>query len=521
MKKLALLLMFIISLSSEARLLQIIHTNDLHSYFLGYEDGRGGYARVKTKIDEIRSEANDQGIDVLQLDAGDFGDGTSFFLSQGGVNSIKALEMLGAEFSVIGNHDDLLGGKTLGDQIRAANVKTKFLSANLISTPDMNLKNIIFPYADIEKAGTSIRVIGLSTAELQFQYPLLPGIVLPPVIVANQEASIARKAKKKLIIALSHLGLNADADLAKKSYDIDLIVGGHSHDRLEEIRYEKNKLNKSIPIVQAGAHGLVVGSILLDIADDGKIHVVKYKLHEITSQIEEDPEMARYVEDAVYYRNQSFDGRWDEVIGQTAIPLSGYINGAENNKATCWGAHMAKMSQEATNSDLALHVAQFEGQAVAPGDITVGNLIENFPHIRKYGDRGWEISTITVSGKALKVILKGLINLKTYGINFYGVDYKVFKIPSFIPYLGNKEWAFGLRVKGQKINNSANYKISFPSEVGLALKQTLGDSVKKVMPDLKNTGIFYWDVMESYIKANSPIKCLNEKRASILKYDED
>jgi hypothetical protein len=96
---------------------------------------------------------------VLQLDAGDFGEGTSFFLSQEGSSSVKALEVLGAEISVIGNHDHMLGGNILGKQIRKANVKTKFLSANLVQTSEMELGNLIKPFVDVDRGRIKIREI--------------------------------------------------------------------------------------------------------------------------------------------------------------------------------------------------------------------------------------------------------------------------------------------------------------------------------------------------------------------------
>lgn len=521
MKNLIALGLLLASFTSHAKLLHIIHTNDLHSYFKGYKDGRGGYAKLKTKIEEMRADSMSKGIEVLQLDAGDFGEGTSFFLSKEGSASVEALGMLGAEISVIGNHDHMLGGKILGDQIRKANVKTKFLSANLAATPDMNLNGVVFPHADITKAGIKIRVIGLSTAEAHFQYPLLPGFILPPVAVGDEKATQARKEGKELIIALTHIGQNTDVELAKKSSEIDLIVGGHSHDRIEQVRYEKNKKGKMVPIVQAGAHGLVVGDLLLDVKDNGSFEVVRYKLHEIVPPLSEDAQMATFVQEAADDRNQYFGGRWDEVIGETLIPLSGYKNGIAPSGSSCWGEHMARMSGEATNADLALHLTQFEGASLEPGKITFGDMIDNFPHFRNYGDPGWEISTITVDGKALKIILKGIINLKQFGINFYGVHYRMFRIPNFIPYIGGYNYAFALRVKGKKIDNKAKYTIAFPSEVGHAIKQTIADAAKKVMPDQKNTGHYYWGVMENYIKANSPIECMTQKKPILLVPDAE
>lgn len=521
MKNLIFCLCLIGSFTAEAKLLQIIHTNDLHSYFKGYKDGRGGYAKLKVKISELRADAKNRGIEVLQLDGGDFGEGTSFFMSKEGSASVEALGMLGTEISVIGNHDHMLGGKILSDQIKKANVSTKFLSANLVQTPEMNLSGVVTPYADIKKAGIAIRVIGLSTAEAHFQYPLLPGFILPAVPVGVSLSDEARKAGKELVIALTHIGKKSDIDLAKKSTEIDLIVGGHSHSRLEEVLYVKNKKNKDVPIVQAGAHGLVVGSLLIDVKEDGSLEVINYKLHEILPPMEEDQQMVEFVTEAAHDRNQYFGGRWEEIIGETLIPLSGYKNGINPTTASCWGEHMAKMSQEASQADLAIHLAQFEGLGLAPGQITFGDMIENFPHFRNYGDPGWEISTVSVSGKALKIILKAVINLKEMGVNFYGMHYRVFKIPNFIPFIGSKEYAYGLRVNGKKIDNKARYTVAFPSEIGHALKLTLPKAAQKVIPELKNTGHYYWHVMEDYIKENSPIQCLNQKLVPILAPDLD
>ena len=67
--------LFFVSAPSQARLLQIIHTNDLHSYFTGNAKGAGGYARVLTKIKELKAQAAIKGIEILQVDAGDWGEG--------------------------------------------------------------------------------------------------------------------------------------------------------------------------------------------------------------------------------------------------------------------------------------------------------------------------------------------------------------------------------------------------------------------------------------------------------------
>jgi 2',3'-cyclic-nucleotide 2'-phosphodiesterase (5'-nucleotidase family) len=53
MKKITLLFISLFILSpqtkAQSRQLRIIHTNDLHSYFQGYPNGEGGYAKLKNQ----------------------------------------------------------------------------------------------------------------------------------------------------------------------------------------------------------------------------------------------------------------------------------------------------------------------------------------------------------------------------------------------------------------------------------------------------------------------------------------
>ncbi|HXH74261.1 MAG TPA: metallophosphatase [Bacteriovoracaceae bacterium] len=349
LKSCLILFFFILTLNAEARLLHIIHTNDLHSYFNGVRDGRGGYARLKTRIQQLRDESSVNGIDVLQLDAGDFGEGTSYFMSKEGSSSVKALGMLGTEVSVIGNHDHLMGGSVLGDQIRMANVPTRFLSANIVQTPDMKLGNLIKPYVDLVKGGIKIRIIGLSTNEIHHQYSLKSekGSIRPSVETGVFQSTQARKEGRELVIALTHIGQGKDAELARASSEIDVIVGGHSHDFIENVRWEKNKKNRQVPIVQAGAHGLAVGSFLIDLKDNGTVEVVNYKLHKIEDKLDQNNEMLDLVSEAEYFRNEYFEGRWDEVVGESEISLSGYVGGRAQKSESCWGKHMARMTREA------------------------------------------------------------------------------------------------------------------------------------------------------------------------------
>jgi 2',3'-cyclic-nucleotide 2'-phosphodiesterase (5'-nucleotidase family) len=69
-----------------------------------------------------------------------------------------------------------------------------------------------------------------------------------PIAIA---AEIARTTPPDVtLVALSHLGLRADRELAQRVPQLDLILGGHSHDTLPE-----PEVVNGVPIVHAGPYG--------------------------------------------------------------------------------------------------------------------------------------------------------------------------------------------------------------------------------------------------------------------------
>jgi len=149
-------------------IIQIIFTNDLHSMFKGVES-KGGYARIKTVINQLKNKAYEKNIESLILDAGDFSEGSSFYLVDEGIKTFHALDLLGHDAAVLGNHDHLLGEKVLKEQIRRSDLKTKILSANLTLSSRSSLGELIQPGCTFIKNRINIRVIGLSTPELLYQ----------------------------------------------------------------------------------------------------------------------------------------------------------------------------------------------------------------------------------------------------------------------------------------------------------------------------------------------------------------
>ena len=72
---------------AQATVIQILHTNDLHASLETAGAPRkgelefGGWARVKTLMDNLTKNASARGIETVRLDAGDYSEGTMAYFA--------------------------------------------------------------------------------------------------------------------------------------------------------------------------------------------------------------------------------------------------------------------------------------------------------------------------------------------------------------------------------------------------------------------------------------------------------
>lgn len=269
-----LLSIFIIIGSSTAAgklKLVILHTNDTHSQIeptqkstLASSD-MGGYARRMGVINKIRNEEKN----VLLLDAGDFSQGTPYFNFYNGRIEIDAMNKMKYDAITLGNHEFDNGMDTLAVILSKATIPIVCSNYEVSQTP---LSPYVKPYLVIRKFGLKIGIIGLDVEPksliIESNYKGLT--YEDPLEVANKMALFLKKEKKcDLIICLSHLGSNKksaeinDFKIAQNSRNIDVIIGGHSHTMLENVR-ELNLDGKEVTIAQMAKSGLYLGRIDLE-----------------------------------------------------------------------------------------------------------------------------------------------------------------------------------------------------------------------------------------------------------------
>lgn len=230
----------------------ILHTNDTHSNIDPFPDnhakypGRGGVSRRFEAIEAVRaSEEN-----VLLLDAGDIFQGTPYFNMFGGVLEMKLMTQLGYDAATMGNHD--FDGGMDGFKSAKEYADFPFICSNY-DFSNTELDGLTEPYTIFKKGKYKVGVFGVGVE--------LDGLVpdnkygetqyLDPVEMATNYAAKLKEEGCDLIICLSHLGYTyedkermSDVNLARKTKDIHLIIGGHTHTFLDKPVEEKTLMAK-------------------------------------------------------------------------------------------------------------------------------------------------------------------------------------------------------------------------------------------------------------------------------------
>jgi len=257
--------------SENFKKITILHTNDVHSHIEPFSKdhsefpNRGGFERRSTILNSIRSKNPN----TLLLDAGDIFQGTPYFNFYNGELEFKLMSLLKYDAVTIGNHDFDNGITGLNEQM--PNASFDFLISNY------DFKNTVLDgktsdYKIYTKSGIKIGVFGLGieleglvTKELYRETKYLD-----PIDIAQDVAKKLKNEEKcDLIICLSHLGYKydnlpnrvCDYNLAKKTKDIDLIIGGHTHTFMTEPVILKNQISKDVLVNQVGCFGLFLGQI--------------------------------------------------------------------------------------------------------------------------------------------------------------------------------------------------------------------------------------------------------------------
>ena len=311
----------------------ILYTHDMHSSFLPKEgpDGhsRGGYARLKTLIDEQKEEHPN----ALVLDGGDFSMGSLFQTAYStSALELRAMGQMGYDVTTFGNHEFDYRASGLADMLYAAvdsgDPLPAIVDANYLppqedeETWDALYTYGVQDYRILERGGVPYVIFGITGVDSDECAPMSGMELHDPVETAKRVVEEATEqcqtayGADPVVICLSHSGTEKgkgeDYELARKVDGIDVIISGHTHTTLEQ----PIEVNDTY-IVSAGENSKNLGVLTLTRTQDG-VELKDSRLVPVDESVPEDPEMAAWIEAAKEQVERDyladFDLEFDQVL---------------------------------------------------------------------------------------------------------------------------------------------------------------------------------------------------------------
>lgn len=378
--------------------LVILHTNDTHSQIEPGDDGLGGVLRRKAVIDSVRAAERN----VLVVDAGDAVQGTLYFYLYGGVVEQEVLNILGVDVRILGNHEFDNGIDSLAAVLRHSTAAKISSNYDLCDTP---LCDQFQPYLIKEYGGRRIGFIGINLepkgmiAEGNYE-----GLSFLPIIAsANVTAQKLRQEKNvDAVVAVTHIGykpagLVGDSLLAINSRNIDVIIGGHSHDVIDPATakgqgraYLRNLDGRPVLVTQTGKAGRYVGEVVINLDSLGTDAYPEYKLIAINDRL--DGKAAARLDSVIASYRAGVDSLMRDYITFAPRPMSN----ADPELLNFFADYVYSRGRElADNVDLAIVNKGALRISIPEGRVSKGQVINMLP-FRNF------VTVLDLSGKDLK-----------------------------------------------------------------------------------------------------------------------
>lgn len=423
---------------TEKQTVDVMFLHDTHSHlneFETVEDGEsrvlGGFSRIKTLIAEKQKDS-----ELLLLDAGDFSMGTLIqVIFEEEAAELRMLGELGFDVTTFGNHEFDYRSSGLANMLNRAvdsgdplpalvvcNVDWEGMQAAGL-TEDQQLLYDAFEnfgvrdYVVTEKKGVKIAVTGVfgedsldcaPTCALEFRNPV--------DAVRETVEEIREKEDVDMIACVSHSGTweeeskSEDEILAKKVPQLDLIISGHTHTKLEE-----PIVHGDTYIVSSAEYGKYLGSLSLSRKENGRWNLDSYELIPVEPSVAEDEAaqekidalMAqvdqKYLEQYGYARDQvlcaneiSFPEISDTALLHTEINLGSIM-------ADAYTYGVERLSADEPAVDVAVVPSGTIRDTYALGEITVEDVFQSFSlGIGEDGIPGYPLISVYLTGAELK-----------------------------------------------------------------------------------------------------------------------
>lgn len=388
--------------------LTILHTNDTHAN-LDTVSGPDNIARRVTAIKEERAKS----VNPLLLDAGDVFSGSLYFNEYLGQADLEFMNLVQYDAMTFGNHEFDKGSEVLNAFIE--NAEFPFVSSNVNFSEDALLRDkfkegvtrnpedaTIYPAIIMEVDGEQVGLIGLTTEDTA--NIASPGAVTFDNAVQKTKDTVSMLEQEGInkIIVVSHLGYDVELNLAKEVEGIDIIVGGHSHTKLDQAVVDRSDSEPKL-IVQAGEKGQFLGKLEVVFDEAGTLQDWDSSLISVDEKDSNGEYVIQPDQEALEILNTKYKPGVQKLqetkVGTTEVKLNGVrddVRTKETNLGNLIADGMLEAAQAAgTNAVIALQNGGGIRASIEAGTVTMGDIMTVLPFNN-------DLVTITLTGAEIK-----------------------------------------------------------------------------------------------------------------------
>ncbi|MBL8472000.1 MAG: thiosulfohydrolase SoxB [Rhodocyclaceae bacterium] len=438
----------------------------------------GGFAHLATLVKKLRADRPQ----ALLLDGGDTWQGSATSLWTNGQDMVDACKLLGV--NIMAPHWEFTLGaervKQIVDKDFAGNIE--FVAQN-VKTADFG-DPVFKPYVIREQNGVLVAVIGQA-----FPYTPIanPRYMVPEWTFGIQDDGMqqavdeARSKGAKVVVVLSHNGMDVDIKMASRVRGIDAILGGHTHDGVPQPVVVNNAGGKTL-VTNAGSNGKFLGVLDFSVKD-GKVSDFRYTLLPVFSNLlPADRDMQALIDkvrapyagklaeklavcEGTLFRRGNFNGSWDQLICDALMD----VRGAEIafSPGFRWGTSL------------------LPGEAITRDDVMSQTAI-TYP----------ETTLTEMTGEQIKTVLEDVCDNLFNPDPYYQQGGDMVRVGG-LQYTCDPNARMGgritdMRLDGKPLDASRKYKVAGWAPVSEDAR--------------KQGGPLIWDVVEQYLKAHPALK---------------
>jgi 5'-nucleotidase len=252
----------------------------------------------------LRDKLKAEGQNVILLDAGDQYQGSLFYTTYKGKDTVELMNMVGFDAMAVGNHE--FDDGPAGLQLLAEGAKFPVISGNLDVSQSPELKGKLGDTVTLEVGGQKIGIV--SALAMDTPETSSPGdkvIFKDDLDSLKGDVQALSDAGVNKIIALTHEGYKRDQQIAAEVPGVDAVVGGHSHTLLGSMEKAEGPYptmvkaadGGKVPVVTAYAYSKYLGHLVLTWNDAGKLIKAEGEPILLDASVTPDPKVAARVKE--------------------------------------------------------------------------------------------------------------------------------------------------------------------------------------------------------------------------------